>query len=52
MLAALHRRGRRSAAFGGSLLAGSGNLKGLAFERRDSGSSLKSLSRLNGLDRR
>ncbi len=50
MLGALHRRRRRSAAFGGSLLAGSGDLECLAFERRDRGSSLKSLNRLNGRD--
>src|SRR5580700_619779 len=51
-LAALHRRSRRHAAFGGILLAGGGNLKGFALEGRDSGSSLKSLCGLNGTRRR
>ena len=48
MLRALHRSRRRSAAFGGSLLAGGSNLERLAFKRRNSGSSLKSFNRLNG----
>ena len=50
MLRALHRSRRRSAAFGGSLLAGGSNLERLAFKRRDGGSSLESLNRLNGRD--
>jgi len=47
MLGTLHRRSRRSAAFGGSLLAGSSDLKGLALKRRDGWSCLKSLNRRN-----
>ena len=49
MLGALHRRGRLDAAFGGSGLPGGGNLKRLAFERRDDGRCFKSLDRLRRL---
>jgi hypothetical protein len=52
MLNALQRRSGLAAAFGGSRLAGRGNLKSLAFQRRDDGRSLKSLDRFDGLDHR
>src|SRR4029077_14109409 len=51
MLAALHRRCGLGAAFLGRCVSGSGNLKGLAFERRDRRGSLNGFNGRDAISR-